>query len=192
MEIISVVKPLVFYFFSTIAVLSAVMVVVQRNPLYSAVNLVLTFFSLSAIYVLLQSEIIAVLQVLVYAGAIMVLVIFVIMLLNLRENLVKFSPGRKIKTTISVALMTLLFVIMSVLFSKGALTFLATAKKGTVNVEAIKEAGAFQLFSQSLFSEYLLPFELVSLLLTAAIVGVIILVRGMQVVKPQNARREEK
>jgi len=153
------------------------MVVIIRNPLYSAAMLVLTFFSLAGIYVLLNSEIIAVLQVFVYAGAIMVLVTFVIMLLNLRSGALINKPTHIIRSVVAVIFSFLLFICLISIFVSG--NQVENAPKGVITAAAIESEGSFQLFSRALFSEYLLPFELVSLLLTVAVIGVVVLIRGI-------------
>jgi NADH-quinone oxidoreductase subunit J len=173
------IKPLVFYTFAAVAVISAIMVVVLKNPLYSAVMLVLTFFSIAGIYVLMGSEVIAVFQVLVYAGAIMVLVIFVIMFLNLRPSGLKIQFKHVIRSGLAVVFMLILLISTISLFTKGVSFYMAKAKKGDITETVLETQGAFQLFSKSLFTEYLLPFELTSLLLTVAIIGVVVLIRGM-------------
>lgn len=177
--LISFIKPVVFYTFSATAVLSAIMVIVSKNPLYSAVNLVLTFFSVAGIYVLIGAEVIAVIQILVYAGAIMVLVIFVIMFLNLRPSLLKIQFKHVFRSGLAVTLMVTLFITLIALFSKGVRFYMEHAQRGDITPAAIETEGGFQLFSRALFTEYLLPFELTSLLLTVAIIGVVVLIRGM-------------
>jgi len=185
--LISFIKPVVFYTFAATAVLSAIMVIVSKNPLYSAVNLVLTFFSIAGIYVLMGAEVIAVFQILVYAGAIMVLVIFVIMFLNLRPSLFKIQFKHVFRSGLAVVFMTALFAIIASLFSKGVGVYMEHAQKGEITQAAIDAEGGFQLFSRALFTEFLLPFELTSLLLTVAIIGVVVLIRGM--IKPGVSKK---
>lgn len=191
MEMTAFIKPLVFYTFAGIAVGSALMVVILRNPLYSASTLVLTFFSIAGIYVLLGSEIIAVIQVLVYAGAIMVLVIFVIMFLDLRPSLFKMKPAHVFRSTLAVIFTLGIFLTVSSLLTQGVRLYMEKAKKGDITLSAMETYGSFQLFGASLFTEFLLPFELASLLLTVAIIGVVVLIRGMYKtkVKPEAGRK---
>lgn len=177
------ITPFIFYFFAALAVGSAIMVIVLRNPLYSAVMLVVTFFSMAGIYVQLKSEVIAVFQVLVYAGAIMVLVIFVIMLLDLRESSVKSDFAARVFRPSIVVLLCIIFFVALVWVFSDAGHFMEYAKKGAITQKALAAEGGFALFSRALFSEYLLPFELVSLLLTVAIIGVVVLIRGMHPVQ---------
>jgi len=174
---ITIVKPVLFYIFSSLAIATALMVIIFRNPLYSATSLVVTFFSIAVIFILLGSEFIAVMQVLVYAGAIMVLVIFVIMLLNLKNE----APIKNLLRSFFAILITgILFVSMMFVLVKGASENLEGAKRGVITEAVINETGSIEVFSMALFSEYLIPFELASLLLTAAIIGVVILAKGMR------------
>ncbi len=175
----SLIKPAAFYFFSAVAVVTAIMVIVKRNPVTSGINLVLTFCSISAIYVLLNSQFIAVIQVLVYAGAIMVLIIFVIMLLNLRpvESIMDKSTGVRIAAIF--VFVTALGVSLAAILTSGGIS----GRSGGITDEFLAKTGTIQVISRSLFSEYLLPFELTSLLLTVAIIGVVILAKGMKVRK---------
>jgi len=187
MDIALIIKPVVFYVFAAIAVISALMVVILRNPLYSASTLVLTFFAIAGIYVLLGSEVIAVFQVLVYAGAIMVLVIFVIMFLNLRPGLFKIKPKHVFRSALAVIFTLIIFLSTLFFLAKSLQTYMKFAQKGSITPEIIETQGSFQIFSLSLFTEHLLPFELTSLLLTVAIIGVVVLIRGMT--KPSDAMR---
>jgi len=158
---------ILFYVFAALTLLCGVLVVANpfsRNPVTSAMFLVLTIISMAGLFVLLHAFFLAAVQVLVYAGAVMVLFLFVIMLLDLKEE-----ERRKIKKLglvaglISVGAITLIFV-KSLLESKpGANLPAPTAEGGTIPLGKI------------LFTQYLLPFEIVSILLLVAMVGVILL-----------------
>jgi len=158
---------ILFYVFAALTLLCGVLVVANpfsRNPVTSAMFLVLTIISMAGLFVLLHAFFLAAVQVLVYAGAVMVLFLFVIMLLDLKEE-----ERRKIKKLglvaglISVGAITLIFV-KSLLESKpGANLPAPTAEGGTIPLGKI------------LFTQYLLPFEIVSILLLIAMVGVILL-----------------
>jgi len=177
MEIsIELIKAVSFYIFSALAIISALMVILKNNPMSGAMSLVGTFFSLAAIYVLLNSEFIAVMQILVYAGAIMVLVIFVIMLLNLRPSRVVLYGKAAPKAFVGLVFGAILAIGLVAVISMGSIT----GGKGDITASALSRFGAIQLISQTLFTEYLLAFELTSLLLTVAIVGVVILAKGMR------------
>ncbi|MCI0571711.1 MAG: NADH-quinone oxidoreductase subunit J [Myxococcaceae bacterium] len=160
-----------FYAFAVLALLSAGMVIASRSPINSALSLVATFFFLAGTYVLLLAHTIAVLQVLVYAGAIMVLFLFVIMLLNLTETegeRAKVTFGRVAGALAAVSLFALLaLVVMGV---KGAPTAMATAE--------LARFGTLAALGQTLYTEWLLPFEAVSLLLLVAIVGAVVVAKA--------------
>jgi NADH-quinone oxidoreductase subunit J len=158
---------LFFYFFAAVAVVGALMTITRRNAVHSAVYLVLTFVAISAIYVLLGAEFLFAVQVLVYAGGIMVLFLFVIMLVNLEEPR-RFSGGR-LRLGASVIVTLLLFVTLG-------LAFVREGAPVTAPATAMGE-GNLQLIGWVLYRQYLLPFEAVSLLLLVAMVGAIILGR---------------
>ncbi len=157
---------ILFYAFAFLTLACGVLVVANpfsRNPVTSAMFLVLTIISMAGLFVLLHAFFLAAVQVLVYAGAVMVLFLFVIMLLDLKEE-----ERRKIKKLglvaglISVGAITAIFV-RSLLESKPGASLSPTAEGGTIPLGRI------------LFTQYLLPFEIVSLLLLVAMVGVILL-----------------
>ncbi len=157
-----------FYFLSFLAVLSAIMVVFSKNPVYSVLYLIITFFSIAGHYVLLNAQFLAVVHVIVYAGAIMVLFLYVIMMLNLnRESETEKSNLLKIAATICAGLFMVVMV--------GSL-------KGSGHPFAVKESaapiGEIKSLGQMLFNEFLLPFEITSILLLAAIVGSVMLAKS--------------
>ena len=163
-----------FWVFGVIAMGSALLCITRRNPVASALWLVVTLFALAAMFVLLDAQFIAALQVLVYAGAIMVLFLFVIMLLNLGR------PGpTDIKGPIGLALAAvlagLLLVELRVLGQApppDAIQFPA----GTVAELQVRQ-GMVGAVANPLFEAYLIPFEIASLLLLAAIVGAVVLAK---------------
>jgi NADH-quinone oxidoreductase subunit J len=154
-----------FYFLSFLAVLSALMVVFSRNPIYSVLYLVITFFCVACHYLLLNAQFLAAVHIIVYAGAIMVLFLYVIMLLNLnRESEAHKNTLVKFSAIISAGL--LMVVIVGAL--RGAESAQVTFAKAS-NIGLVKSLG------NMLFHEFLLPFEIVSLLLLAAMVGAVML-----------------
>ncbi len=158
-----------FYLLGALAIASAVSTVMSRNPVASAMSLVLHFFMLAGIYLTLQAQFIAVLQVLVYAGAIMVLIVFVIMLLNLgdEERLrEKSSLRRLIATGLGIALLTQL-----------GLAMLASNTDLTMMTSKAVEVGMVEAIGMDLFTNYLFAFEAVTLLLLVAVMGALILAR---------------
>ena len=158
-----------FYFLSFVAVLSALMVVFSKNPVYSVLYLIITFFSIAGHYVLMKAEFLAVVHLIVYAGAIMVLFLYVIMLLNLnketephKSNILKFAA------TICAGL--LLIVLVGSL--KGTELLVKAQSTGDPTFGNVKNLG------KVLFTDFLLPFEIASVLLLAAMVGVVMLAKA--------------
>jgi NADH-quinone oxidoreductase subunit J len=154
-----------FWLFAAIAVAAALVVILQRNPLYSAFGLIVTLCSLSAIYGLLGSPFIAVLQIVVYAGAIMVLFLFVIMLLNVKRE--EHEGGQGLFKAVGATLAAILAVeVGSVVVRAGPRTPSASFDAST------------QRMAQVLFSPYFLyVFEATSVLILAALVGAVVLAR---------------
>jgi len=156
-----------FYIFAGLTLVCALLVVanpLSRNPVTSAMFLVLTIASLAGIFVLLQAYFLAAVQVLVYAGAVMVLFLFVIMLLDLKaEQRRHFRKFGLITGVISVGAIAAVF----------ARTFIAAQLHVSPPSQVL--AGATQPLGKLLFSQYLLPFEIVSVLLLVAMIGAILL-----------------
>lgn len=154
--------------FAILAVISAIIMVTRRNPISSALFLVVNFFCISVMYLMLRSQFIAIIQVLVYAGAIMVLFLFVIMLLNLQDE----SKLRE-----SITYKKLAAVILALLlFSSLAITsFFAFYGKFKTLSPVAEMQGTIESVGKLLYSTFSFPFELVSFILLAAIVGAIVL-----------------
>lgn len=159
-----------FYLFGGLAIACSLLVVFKRNPVSSAFNLVLVFFAFAGIYALLDAHLVAALQILVYAGAIMVLFVFVIMLLN--ADVPSFDLGRAhpawvpAASVAGVALFGLLVWALQQAPVPDAV--------GPATAAAVEAAGGnTRVLSRLLFSEYILPFELTSILLLGAIVGAV-------------------
>ncbi|HEU5179159.1 MAG TPA: NADH-quinone oxidoreductase subunit J [Candidatus Polarisedimenticolia bacterium] len=157
----------VFYFFAALATVGGVMTITRKNAVHSAVYLVLTFVAIAAIYVLLGADFLFAVQVLVYAGGILVLFLFVIMLVNLEEPR-RFSGGR-MRLAASGAMTLLLFGILATTFARStSVTAVAASPAAEGNLQAV---GAM------LYTQYILPFEVVSVLLLVAMIGAIVLGR---------------
>ncbi|MEI6488073.1 MAG: NADH-quinone oxidoreductase subunit J [Bacteroidota bacterium] len=154
-----------FYFLSFLAIMFGLMVVLSKNPIHSVLYLVLCFFTIAGHYVLLNAQFLAVVHVIVYSGAIMVLFLFVIMLLNLNKET---EPHKSIwlKASAAVASGSLLVVMVASL--KGASTIQST---NTFN----PSIGLIENLGTTLFKDFLLPFEVSSVLLLAAMVGAVML-----------------
>jgi NADH-quinone oxidoreductase subunit J len=160
-----------FWLFSVCTVIAACGVIFARNPVASAMSLVASFFFLSGIYVLLWAHTIAALQVLVYAGAIMVLFLFVIMLLSLTDSgpVLNFTPSRIAGGAAVVGL----FVALTAVFRKLPITELAW----TTDATRLKNFGSIQHLGEVMYTQWLFPFEAVSLLLLVAILGAVVVAK---------------
>ena len=165
-------ETVLFVLLAVFAVVTAILVIVQRNPVASAIFLILTFFALAGIYLLLHAEFIAAIQVLVYAGAIMVLFLFVIMLLNLEKERRIVTRNRLLKG-VGVLLGLTLLVQIGTVFQK----VLLEGTKGSFPPEKVASLGNTQVVAQLLFTDFLLPFEITSVLLLVAIIGAIMLAK---------------
>jgi NADH-quinone oxidoreductase subunit J len=155
-----------FYFLSFLTILSAVMVVVSRNPIHSVLYLILTFFTLSGHYILLNAQFLAAVNIIVYAGAIMVLFLFVIMFLNMKQD------HEESKTNLTKIAATIVggtvFVILFGAYRKSVIP-------GLDEQQFDSQIGMIENLGHLLFRDYLLPFELVSILLLVAMVGAVML-----------------
>ncbi len=162
---------IVFYVFAVLAVLGGLGVVLLRNPVHAALSLGAVFIALAAMYVLLSAPFIAAAQVMIYAGAILILFLFVIMVLNPRLDIGEGAlPGQG--AAAGIFGLALILVITSAILSGQ----LAPAV-GQFTPEVIARLGHTQIIGSLLFTDFLLPVELTSLLLLVAIVGVISLAR---------------
>ena len=161
---------ILFFLFAGFAIACAISMVYHKNPLYSAVSLVGVFIALSCIYITLAAPFIAAVQVLIYAGAIMVLVVFVIMLLNLDDD----RPLNRLRYLYAVGGGLGLILLVQTFFVFYAVM---RAPKQDVNVE--QTAGKTMSIGQAMYTEYLLPVEIVGVLLLMAIIGGVILVRRL-------------
>ena len=159
-----------FIVVAAVAVISSILVVTCKNPINSALSLVMTFFCLATFYVMLDAPFMAATQVIVYAGAIMVLIIFVIMLLN-----VKAESGKRGTHAVLAGTVIGLFVLFQTCWFllKGSMT----GATGTMDKAQIVSYGHVELIGKALFTDFLLPFEITSVLLLAAIVGAVILAK---------------
>jgi NADH-quinone oxidoreductase subunit J len=157
-----------FFILAVASIVSAIIVITRRSPIMSVVFLVLNFIILAIIYLTLQAQFIAVIQIVVYAGAIMVLFLFVILLLNLgNEELLseKFNYKKKIALALSVVFLVQLIAGVKMSFGEYPNQLAPSAE----------QIGTVEYIGKVLFINYLFPFEITSLLLLAAIVGAVIL-----------------
>jgi len=159
-----------FIIVALVAVVSSILVVTCRNPVNSALSLIMAFFCLATFYVMLDAPFMAAVQVIVYAGAIMVLIVFVIMLLNLRtESNVRYRHAVVIGSM--VGFMTLLEILYFLLRSG------LTGTRGSMDKALINQVGHTELIGRSMFTDFLLPFEITSILLLIAIIGAVVLAK---------------
>ncbi len=152
-----------FYVFGALMVLFTFLTIRARNPVYSAIFMILSFASTAALFVMLDAFLLAAVEVLVYAGAIMVLFLFVIMLINLRA-----AEHDGLRVSPLVVLVALTFLL---LLGRGI------ADLGPVPAGANELVGTPQLVAKTLFTRYVVPFEAVSILLLSAILGTVVLAR---------------
>ena len=165
-------EALLFYGFAAIMVVSSLLMVLGKNPVHSALFLVLTFFCLAGVYLLLNAQFIAAVQVIVYAGAIMVLFLFVIMLLNLEQE-VSSQSGHLLQKVSAVVLSLLLAISLGSVMTSQVFT----GQKGAYSIEKVNAVGNSEVIGRLLFTDFLLPFEITSVLLLAAMVGAVILAK---------------
>ena len=160
---------LLFFFFAALAVGAAINVLVQKHVLYSSLSLIVMLSAMSALFILLHAEFLAMINVIVYAGAIMVLFVFVIMLLNLPEDEESADRVRWLKFLGIPMGLFLLFLIVATLWNVGG---------GEASEPQV--AGTAEAIGRSLFTEFLLPFEVTSLLILIALMGAVVFAKKDQ------------
>jgi NADH-quinone oxidoreductase subunit J len=170
---------LLFILFAGLAIGCAVAVVAQRNPLYSAISLIGVFVSLACLYVMLAAPFIAAVQVIVYAGAIMVLVVFVIMLLNVEEE-----ARRRTRMGFLVPAAV---VLAAILIAEASFIIWFVEASPNKPTTSVSDTGLTSSIGSALFTKYLLPFEITSILLLMAIVGAMTLARRIKELPPGAA-----
>jgi NADH-quinone oxidoreductase subunit J len=158
-----------FWIFAVPLVLTALGVLIARSPVYAAMNLVAAFFCLAGIYVLLTAHLIAFMQILVYAGAVMVLFLFVIMLLSLGDEHLQKERRRAMQYVGALGGLGLLAVLVTAISRIPDPTMGALADPDRF--------GTVKAVGQVLYTQYLLPFEVTSLLLLVAIVGAVVVAK---------------
>jgi len=164
-----------FYLFGVFALASALVFVTRKSPVAAALWLVNTMFSLSVLFVLLDAQFIGVMQVLVYAGAIMVVFLFVIMLLNLGHPS-QIADKRGVWATLAAVVIGLVMVAEIMVIGRGDIATKYEVHRGFA-AEQLAKYGAVGTVARPLFNEYLLAFELTSVLLLVAIAGAVVLGR---------------
>jgi NADH-quinone oxidoreductase subunit J len=164
------IEQVLFGAFAVLTLLSAALVIFAKSPISSAMALVSTFFFLAGIYVLLWAHTVAALQILVYAGAIMVLFLFVIMLLNLGEDAAgpRLTFGRILGGGAAIGL----FVVLALAIAREP------NRVATLDVAQQQSFGTLKTIGEAIFTTWLLPFEAVSLLLLVAMVGAVVVAKS--------------
>src|SRR4051812_14485687 len=162
-----------FYFFGLVSIISAVAFVTRKSPVAAAMWLVNTMFCLAAMYVLLDAQFIGTMQVLVYAGAIMVVFLFVIMLLNLGHPS-ELADARGLWWKLAAGVVGVALLAQILTLTRAKIPEALTLPEGTLANE-IAQTGAIAPLAGPLFHEYLLAFEVTSVLLLAAVVGAVVL-----------------
>jgi len=157
-----------FYFLAIMAIVSAIAVITRRNPVHAALSLIVTLLSLAGFYLMLYAPFVAAVQIVLYAGGIVVLFLFVIMLVNLERNIREYQFNRQwLVGTVAAAILggLLLFV-----YERGRDIF-------PHNFAALPEGQNTQQIGVWLYGAYMLPFEIASLLLLVAIVGAVVMAK---------------
>lgn len=157
---------IIFYLFAGVMVLAAIRMITAKNPVHSALSLVVVFFTSSVIWLLMEAEFLAIVLVLVYVGAVMVLFLFVVMMLDInisqmREGFVRFLPAATVVSAIMIVELVLVVVSKELDYSRA--TFAATEISNT------------QALGEVLYTDYLLPFEVAAVILLVAIIAAIVL-----------------
>ncbi len=155
---------ILFWILSAVALVSALLVITSKNPVYSVLSLIVTFFCISGHYILLNAQFLAIVNIIVYAGAIMVLFLFVIMLMNLNKD-TEPQKNKWLKLAGAVAGGTLLLVMVAALRS--------TEEKMTQMGSG--DIGLIQNLGKVLFTDYVVPFEIASILFLSAMVGAVVI-----------------
>lgn len=164
-------ESVVFYIFAGILLSSALLAVTLRHPVYSVLCFLVSMFSLAVLFWLLKAYFVAVIHVTVYAGAILVLFLFVLMLLGYdKESSALWTNPIRFGFAVSLSILSLVGLLWAYQFAKGT-------SFGPTNAEAPLQTGSIESIGRLLFSSYLLPFELLSLVLLVAIIGSVVLAK---------------
>jgi NADH-quinone oxidoreductase subunit J len=157
---------ILFWLLSVVAIFSALMVITSKNPVYSVLWLIVTFFTISGHYILLNAQFLAIVNVIVYAGAIMVLFLFVIMLMNMNKES-EPQKNRWLKMAGAIAGGSLLLIMVAALKDTDIKQQQAMVNEGSIGL--IKNLG------RELFTKYVVPFEISSILFLSAMVGAVVI-----------------
>jgi NADH-quinone oxidoreductase subunit J len=173
-------EALFFYAFAAVTVIGALLVVSQKNPVYSVLSLIASFFGLAGLYVGLEAPFVAVVQIIIYAGAIMVLFLFTVMLLNVpREDAAEWDRTHPLYRPMAVRIGAVLAVLLALELGWAlSLAMRSSASLGTaVNAEESLTISSVARLGEVLFKDYMFAFEVTSILIIAAMVGAVVLAR---------------
>jgi NADH-quinone oxidoreductase subunit J len=163
-------QTLLFWLLAMVALIAAGSMIIQRNPVHSALFLIITLFSLAGLFLLLSAPFLAVIQIIVYAGAIMVLFLFVIMLLDIRRT--EIAPSRvRLQKSLGLLLGVIFFLEMLVVLRSGVINDMAAA----ATTPPPPDFGTAVALGRTLFTSYFFPLQLAAVLLFVALIGAIVL-----------------
>ena len=160
------VTPILFWILSVVALFSALMVITSKNPMHSVIWLIIVFFAISGHYLLLNAQFLAIVNIIVYAGAIMVLFLYVLMLMDLEKE-TEPKKNRWLKLAGAVAGGSLLLVLIAALKKADLANQFAETRTGDI--------GLIENLGKVLFNEYVVPFEISSILFLSAMVGAVVI-----------------
>ena len=159
------VTEILFWFLSLLTIAGAIMVVTSKNPVYSILSLIVTFFAISGHYILLNAQFLAIVNIIVYAGAIMVLFLFVVMLMNLNAES-EPAKNHRLQFIAIISGGSLLLILLSAIM---------TVKETHPVMVGAGNAGLIKTLGKVLFTDYVLPFEISSVLFLSAMVGAVVI-----------------
>ncbi len=164
------IEKLIFGYLATAIIALSILVITRRNPVHSVVLMLVLFFHIAVLYLTLNAEFLAAIQIIIYAGAVLVLFLFVILLLNLKEELVveRFVGIWPLGLSAAIAF-AIMMILSTASFMKGP--------EGNIGVDIIKSETNTRVLGKVLFTDYLYPFEILSVVLLVAIIGAIVLTK---------------
>jgi len=166
---------ILFYVFAAVAVIASLLVIAQRNPIYSVLLLIASFGALSALYVLLEAPFVAMIQIIVYAGAIMVLFLFVVMLLNAPHEDTEEDLARGVRPSLSGGVKV--FGVLLALTLAVEMLWALTVSRRSGDQFAGEAVSSVAAIGRTLFTDYAFQFEVTSVLILVALIGAVVLAR---------------
>ena len=167
---------ILFYLFAAVTVLASLLVIAQRNPIYSVLFLIASFGALSGLYVLLEAPFVAMIQIIVYAGAIMVLFLFVVMLLNAPREDTEEDLERGVRLLASGRVKAF-GALLAVLLVAELIWVVVSSRRAPIAFTSQSAVSSVAAIGRSLFTDYAFPFEVTSVLILVALVGAVVLAR---------------